>query len=149
MSNIGLMLTALSTVSGMATSISSGYVAQAEAGFNRTIAETEGKAIDIQKEIEFGQYQRFKGRTLATSVANVGASGIELSGSPLAAMITAQTQISLDQAIGQYNLAMAKGATEATAESFKRKGKAAVRYGYTSAFSELLQGAEKAYKYWR
>jgi hypothetical protein len=144
----GGALFALSAVSAV-TQIGEGYVKKAEANFNATVAEGQAKMIDVQKEIEYGQYQRQKGKTLAKSMANIAAMGIMPTGSSLAAMLDAQTQIGIDQAIGQFNLEREKNYSLAQASDFRRQGKWAVRTGYSNAFSTILQGASSfaLYKY--
>lgn len=145
MSNIGLMLTALSTVGGVASSISQGYVQKAEADYNASISEGKAKVIDIQKNIEFGQYQRLKGQTMATSKAAVAGAGLEFSGSPIAVIIDAQRQITVDQAIGQFNYERDKGFALADSDKFKKRGKQAVFSGYSNALSTMMKGGTTYY----
>jgi hypothetical protein len=136
----GGALFALSAVSAV-TSISEGYARKAEANFNAAVSESQARMIDVQKEIEYGQYQRQKGKTLAKSMANIAAMGIMPTGSSLAAMLDAQTQIGIDQIIGQVNLEREKNYALSQASSFRRQGKMAVRTGYSNAFASVLQGA--------
>jgi len=142
----GLMfaMTAVQAVS----QIGQGYAQQAEANYNATLLEGKANLIDFQKGIEHGQYQRLKGQTAATSYANMAGGGIMPSGSAMAVLIDAQTQIGIDQAIGQFNLEQEKTYTKAEADASRRQGKYAVRGGYSNAFSSLLSGASQyaAYK---
>lgn len=132
-----LAMTAVSAVS----SINQGYAQKAEANYNATVLDEQSKLIQVKKEIEAGQYQRLKGRTLSTSMANTAKMGVMPQGSALAAMINAQTQIEIDQAIGQFNLDQEKLYTQQQASQVRRSGDQAVRTGYTNAFSSLLRGA--------
>jgi hypothetical protein len=68
-------------------------------------------------------------------------SGVKLSGSPMAVLLDQQKQINIDKAIGQFNLEQQKRYTLAEADSLRRQGKAALRAGYTNAFTSILQGA--------
>ena len=96
--------------------------------------------IDLQKDIESGQYERLKGQTMSKSMANIAKAGIMPSGSAMAVMLDAQTQISIDQAIGKFNFEQQKQYTLAEAEAIRRSGKQAVYSGYSNAFSTMLSG---------
>jgi len=121
--------------------ISQGYAQKAESNYNATLYEGKANLIDVQKEIESGQYDRLKGQYMSKSVAGVAGSGIGLQGSALAVMLDAQTQINIDQAISNFNLDQEKNYATAQAATERRAGKAAVRSGYTNAFSSLMSGA--------
>lgn len=137
MGGMTFALTAVQAVS----SIGKGYAQQAEAGYNASLLEGKAGLIDVQKGIEKRQYERLKRRTLSKSMANLAASGLRPTGSPMAVMMDTLTQINLDQAIGQFNFEQQKRYTQAEADTFKRKGKMAVRAGYGNALSSLMQGA--------
>jgi hypothetical protein len=87
---------------------------------------------------------------MGKSMSNIAASGIAPKGSPMAVLLDSQTQINLDQAIGQFNLEQQKRYTLAEADQVKRQGAAAARSGYTNAFASMLQGASSyaSYKGW-
>lgn len=144
----GGALLAMTAVQGV-SQISQGYAQNAEAKFNATLLNNKADQIDVQKDIEFGQYQRLKGQYMSKSVSNAAKSGIALQGSALAVMLDAQTQISIDQAIGQFNLEQEKNYTKAQADAQKRAGRQAVYSGYSNAFSTMLQGTSNyaMYKY--
>jgi len=135
----GVML-AMSAVQAI-SQISQGYAKKAEANYNATIYENQANTIQAQSEIEYGQYNRVKGHTLAKSVAAIGASGIGLGGSAMAVMLNAQTQIGIDQAIGQFNYQQEKNLALNKASAVRREGSTAVATGYTNAFSTILSGA--------
>lgn len=141
----GVML-ALSAVQAI-SQISQGYAKKAEANYNATIYENQANTIQAQSEIEYGQYNRAKGQTMAKSVAAIGASGIGLGGSAMAAMLNAQTQIGIDQAIGQFNYQQEKNLALNNASAVRRQGKTAVATGYTNAFSTMLSGTFDYAKY--
>lgn len=121
--------------------ISAGKAQQAEANYNATLLEGKAGLIDIEKGIEYGQYERLKARTTSTSLANIAKAGIMPQGSAMAVMLDTQKQINIDQAIGQFNLEQQKRYTIAEADQVRRAGKQAVYTGYSNAFSTLLSGA--------
>jgi hypothetical protein len=132
-----LALTAVSAVS----QIGKGYAQKAEANFNATLVEGKANLIDVQKDIENAQYNRLKGKVMGQSFAAMGASGVMPVGSPMAVLLDTETQINIDQAIGQLNLEQQKRYTQAEADSIRRQGKQAVYSGYSGAFSTMLKGA--------
>lgn len=134
----GVML-AMSAVQAV-SQIGSSYAQKAEANYNATLAEGKANLIGVQQEIEYGQYQRLKGQVQGKSIANIAKAGIYPTGSAAAVMLDAQTQIGIDQAIGQFNYQQEKNYTKAQADQFRRQGKAAVYSGYSNAFSTILQG---------
>ena len=121
--------------------IGQGYAQKAEANYNATLLEGKANLIEEQKQIESGQYERLKGRTMSTSIANIAKAGIMPTGSAAAVMLDAQTQMNIDQAIGQFNLEQQKQYTVAEANQVRRSGKASVYSGYSNAFSTMLSGA--------
>lgn len=151
------------TAAQAVSQISQGYVQNSEAKANASMVEDTGRynsallmgkadQIDIQGDIEQGQYTRLKGQYLSKSVAAVGKQGIGLQGSALAVILDTQTQIGIDQAIAKFNsttdknytIAQANEATRSAgvqADALRRGGSAAVRGGYTGALSSLMQGA--------
>ncbi len=145
------------------SSISSGYDQNAEAKanasmvsdtgrYNSAMLDEKGKLLDIQNNIEQGRYTRLKGQYMAKSVNQVAGAGLDLGGSSMAVMVNAQTQIEIDQAIAKFNNTTDKNMTiaesnEATrtanlqSDALRRSGRAAIRSGYSNAFSSLLKGA--------
>lgn len=137
--SFGVVGLALSVVQGI-SQIGQGKAAQAEANYNATLVEGKAGLIDVQKDIEYGQYQRLKGRTASTSMANIAASGIAPTGSAMAAILSNETQINLDQAIGQFNLEQEKRYTLSEAEQIRRQGKQSASTAKLNAFSTILRG---------
>jgi len=123
------------------TQIAQSRAVKSEANYNASLYDNQAKLIDQQKSIEYGQYQRFKGDTMSKQTAKIAGMGIGLGGSAMAVMLDAQTQINIDQAIGQFNLEQEKQYAKNTAGAYRRAGKRAVSDGYTNAFSSLLTGA--------
>ena len=131
-------------------SIQQGQAAKREADLNAVMMEGKAGLIDVQKDIEKGQYTRMAAQAMGTGMANIAASGIEAKGSPMAVMLETQKQIELDKAIGQFNLEQQKRYTIAEANQIRRQGKAAQTAGYTNALVSTLGGVEKygTYKGW-
>lgn len=145
---LGGALFALTAVQAV-SQISQGYAQKAENNYNATLLEGKANLIDQQAQIESGQYERLKGRTLSTGIADTAKNGLLPQGSAMAVMLDAQTQINIDQAIGQFNYAQEKNSTVAEANTQRRAGTAAVSSGYTKGFSSLLTGTANyaMYKY--
>lgn len=137
------------TAATAVSQISQGYAQKSEAKYNATLLEGKANLIDVQAGIEEGQITRQAGQTMSSSVATVAKQGTGLSGSALAVMLNTQRQFEIDKTISKFNYAQEKNYTLSQADAQRRAGKAAVRGGYTSAFSSLLQGASNygMYKY--
>jgi hypothetical protein len=127
--------------------ISQGYAQKSENYFNARMLQEKAKLIDVQSNIENGQYERLKGQYYGKSVSNIAKSGVGLQGSSLAVIINAQKNISIDQAIAKFNSTQEKNYTLAQADAQKRAGKQAVYSGYTNALSTMLQGTSKYAQY--
>lgn len=138
--SFGGVLLAMSAVKAI-TEIGQGKAQQAEANYNATLLEGKANMIGAQAEIDYGQYNRKKGKALSTSMATIAGAGIAPGGSAMAVMLDAQTQINIDQAIGQFNYEQEKQYTLNEASQARRKGNQAVSSGYSNAFSTMLQGA--------
>lgn len=136
----GGALLAMSAVSAI-SQIGQGKAQRAESNFNATLYDNQASLIEEKKQIDYGQFNRLKGKTLSTSVASVAASGIGLSGSPMAVMLDAQTQINIDQAISSFNIEQEKNYAKAQADQQRRLGKAQQSAANTNAFTTLLSGA--------
>jgi hypothetical protein len=134
---MGWTMLALGAVQAV-SSYQQGEAAKAEADYNATLIEGKAGLIDVQKDIEKGQYQRLKGQVAGKSMAAMAASGVMASGSPMAVMLDTQKQIELDQAIGQFNLEQQKRYTMAEAENVRRQGRQARTAGRMGAFTSLL-----------
>lgn len=145
--SFGGALLAMSAVQGI-SQIGQGYAQKAEAKYNAAVKEGEASMIGVQQEIEYGQYQRLKGKTMATTTANIAKAGIMPSGSAMAVMLDTLTQIGIDQAYGKFNLEQKKIYVKAEADTYRRQGKQAVYNGYSNAFVTGLNAAAqyKMYK---
>lgn len=127
--------TALQAVS----QVSQGYAQKAEANFNASLLEGQARLIDVQKDIEAGQYKRMGGQAVSTTIARTAGAGLGFSGSPAAVAVATLKQIEIDKAIGQFNLEQQKNYKMAEASAQRRAGKYAVQSGWTNA---LITGAQ-------
>lgn len=120
--------------------------------YNASVLENKADTIDIQSNIEQGQYARMAGEYASKSTAAIAKQGIAPQGSALAVMLNAQTQIGIDQGIAKFNATTSKNYTLAQAsdaqrtaslqaDQLRRGGANAIRAGYTGALSSLMQGA--------
>jgi len=121
-----------------ATSLSSGYAANAEAEYNAVVLNQQAKQIEEQKKLDSMKYDRLKRQYSGAIVSRTAASGLELSGSPLAVLLDTQTQIEMDRATSQYNLELEKRYKMSQADITRQRGKSAIRSGYMGAFTSLL-----------
>lgn len=133
-------LLALSAVKGIA-SIGSGYAQSGEDNYNASLATQQAQLINLQGNIEQGQYARKGGELLSTQTADTAANGLEPTGSAAAVMLNAQTQIHTDAAIAAFNNQMGQNRANSEASLLKQKGRNAIASGYSSAFSDMLTGA--------
>ncbi len=138
---------ATSAASKSVTSIGQGYAAGAQDSYNATIANLKGQALQVQDNITQGQYVRQAGELLSKQTATAGAAGIEPTGSVAAVMLDSQTQINTDMAIAHFNNQLEQNYASSEALQAKMAQKSDVTAGYTNAFSDILQGGEKAALY--
>jgi len=132
-------LLALSAVQAI-NSIKQGYSQKDENENNAALYRQKAADIGVAKDLDFAQYERMKGQTYSTSMANIAAMGIKPTGSALAVVLNAQNQISIDQMISQFNIEQEKRYTIGQADAEQRAGKLAVKQGYSGAFSSILRG---------
>jgi len=130
--------------------IGQGKTAQAEANYNASVTEGKAQMIDVSAGIAKGQDLRAMGKSLSTSMSQVAGSGIRPTGSSMAAILDAQTQMQIDMAIGQFNYQQEKNYTLSEADALRRGGQLKAQEGYTNAFSTLLKGVSTygMYKGW-
>ena len=123
--------------------------AKYEGEYNATVYEQQAGMIDEQKKLEASQYDRAIRRARSTAISRTAGAGLELGGSPVAVMIDTETQLLLDQAIGQYNLEVRKTGALSSARYSRYSGKqgarAAKAAGYSNAFSTMLSTGFTAY----
>lgn len=137
---LGGALFALTAVQAV-SQISQGYAQKAESSVNASLLTGKADLIDVQKDIEHGRYESLKGQHISQSMAGIAKAGIMPQGSAMAFMLESQRQISIDQAISDFNYTAEKNYTMAEADAHRRAGSAAVQSGYAGAFSSLLTGA--------
>ncbi len=135
--------------SQVASGVSKSEEIKEQAEYNASIFEQQARMIEGQKGLESTQYDRAIRRTRSTAIARTAKSGLLLSGSPIASIIDAESQMRLDQSIGQYNLEVKKRYAISGAIETRRRGKigsqTAIQAGYTNAFATLLKTGVSAY----
>lgn len=136
MGYVGLAFSAISAIG----QIQQGKAAQKEANYNAMITESQIGVIDTKAGIERVQYERLKAQTASTGYARMAKAGLMPSGSPMAVMLDTQTQINMDQAIGQYNFKAEKVYKQAEADSMRRSGKQTVTNSYLGALTTMGAG---------
>lgn len=122
------------------TQIFGGYAQSKEDKYTASLYEAQAEAISEQKKIEAMQYQREARRVAGTTIANIGGSGLQFSGSPMKVFIDTLTQIQLDKMIGQYNLEVERRGALSTAEWYRHQAKIDRIKGLQQGFSSLLMG---------
>ena len=137
---------ALSAVQGIA-SIGQGFATNQQDKYNAQLYDQQAQAIQIQGNIQQGQLTTQGGQLMSKATATAGAAGLEPTGSVAATMLSAQTQVDTDKAIAQYNTTMGMNAATQQATQLRNQGNAAVYSGFSSAFSDMLQGTTKAALY--
>lgn len=144
----GVALQLVGGIAGAASSMQQGAAAKKEANYNANLIEQKAQLIGVQAGIENRQYERLKRKYAGKSIAMTAKSGLEFSGSPMAVFIDTQTQIEMDQAIGQFNYAQSKRFTMEEAAATRRFGKYQQNAYNAQAFTQLLSTAGKAYDYY-
>ena len=119
--------------------MSAGYAARGDAQVNAANKMYEAGMVDIQKEIESGQFLRQKNMIQSKIMARSGASGLAFSGTPMAVFTDVSTQLELDNLITQFNFDLQKTQKLAEAEAYRRQGRLAVKTARMEAFSTFLQ----------
>ena len=138
-----------SSMASVFSSLQEASAARAVSNFNASIIDNQLPWIDMQIDISREQYARKRNKLISSGTAQLGASGLNFSGSPLAVMLDALTQIEIDDAITTSNLKMDKIRVHAQAEMTRAGGRRDYGAAKTNAFSKALQGGSDyaLYKY--
>ena len=120
--------------------IATGKLERAEAEYNASLYDAKAANIDVQKSIEFKQYEQSKRRYAGAVVASTAKSGLAFTGSPIAVLSTSLANIEMDKQIGQYNLEVEKRFTQSQAQNMRTAGKIAQQTANANAFSTMLSG---------
>lgn len=152
-------LTVASTVMSVVGAISSGNAeaaaqkqAAAVAERNRILAQQDAIRAQQTAQIASEDLGRSNRRQLADLRANLGASGLEFSGSPIDVLADTSIEMALDQRRTLYegDVRARDGQVEASnyaaqADAARMKAKNARSSGYMSAGAALLSGGQKSY----
>ncbi len=130
-----------------------------QAAFSQVLIGLSDERFDISRDIELTRMRRAKNRMASQVMANLGASGLDFSGSPVEVMLDNLTQAGIDEEIVKYNTEIQKIdaaynlKTEqigylSKASQTRYEGKLARNTAYSKAFSTSLKGYAryKAYK---
>jgi len=79
------------TLLGVGSSLYGAQKASTEAKYNAQLKREQAQMIGEKQKISAAQWDREMARAGSTLVANVGASGVTMSGSPLTALLDLQT----------------------------------------------------------
>lgn len=124
----------------MMSSMQQGAAAQKQAAYNAALAERQADATRQAAAIE---EQRQRDRTsslLSTQRAAIGASGIDLEGSPLTVMEDTAAGAELDALMIRHSGSMAELKARAQAAADRQAGANALTQGYYGAGAGLLSG---------
>lgn len=128
--SVGTALAVGGTAFSVMGALQSGANAQKVGEYNATVAQQKAQADEATQ-------RRRTNALLSTARANVGASGIELSGSPLDVIANSAAEAELDALNIRYG-------GQITAQRERLQGSVARSQSYTAAASSLLQGLSSA-----
>lgn len=113
--------------------------------YNAQVYEQQAGMIQEQKKLQEYQSIRARARMRGAGVARTAGAGFEFGGSPLALAIDNETQMLLDQAVGDYNYDVqtnyARSAATASRANAFQQAKLARSTSYSNAFSTALMTA--------
>ena len=139
------LLYGIGAVMGVGSSLYASKKASTEARYNDRIKREQAQMVGEKQKISAAQWDRDISRAGSTLVANVGASGITMSGSPLTALVDLQTQMEWDKQIEQFNLEWEKRGIISEADAYSRQARTVKQVGYANAFSSLLTSGYNYY----
>ena len=122
------------------TELNKGTLEKAEAEYNARLYDIKAENIEVQKGIEFKQYEGLKRRYAGEITAGAAKSGLAFTGSPVAMLSSTLANIEMDKQIGQYNLEVEKRYTQSEAENLRMSGRLAEQRSRVNAFSTMLSG---------
>jgi len=122
------------------TQYAQGKLERAEAEYNARLYDAKAQNIEVQKGIEFRQYEKLKRSYKGEVIASTAASGLAFTGSPIAVLSSSLANIEMDKQIGQYNLETEKRFTQSQAENVRIGGRIKEKTAKTNAFATMLSG---------
>ena len=133
-------------VAGAASSIIGGNASAKSAKrmgeFDAQVYEQQASMIQEQRKLQQYQFNRGAARMRGKAISRTAGAGFMLSGSPLAMLIDNESQMLLDQAVGDYNSRVQENFAMSGAIRSRfgasEQAKLAKFTGYTNAFSTAL-----------
>ena len=139
-------LQVVGTVMGVIGSITQGKAANASAQYNAAVAEQDRRRALETARIASEDKMRENTRRLSTLRANMGSSGFELAGSPLAVLADTSEEMALDvRRIEQEGDARARE-KYIERQGYLAEGKNAQNAGYIGAIGTAFSGGTSAAK---
>lgn len=111
--------------------------------YNATIYEQQAATERTSQQLLEYQKRKVIKSQLGTQVANVGKSGIKMSGSPLEVQLDSMANSNLDLAIDKYNSDVKANAYQNQANMTRYEAKQAKKKAYTKGALSMLSGAVK------
>ena len=111
--------------------------------YNATIYEQQAASERNNQQLLEYQKRKVIKSQLGSQVANVGKSGIKMSGSPLEVQLDSMANANLDMAIDKYNSDVKTNAYQNQANMTRYEAKQAKKKAYTQGALSMLSGAVK------
>jgi hypothetical protein len=134
-------LQAFGAVVGAVGALAQGAAAQSAAEFNADMAEQDRRRAVATAQIAEEDARRDNVRRLSTMRANLGASGLELSGSPLEVLADTTNEMALDERRIMDEGRVRSRDLKIKSEGYRMEGRAARTASYFQAGSSLIGGA--------
>lgn len=110
--------------------------------WNAQVYEQQASMIQEKKKLTDYQFNRQAAKARGSIVSRTAGNGFNLGGSPLAILIDNESQMLLDQAVGNYNLDVERNFALSGANFSRATGSQQASLakftGYTNAFSTVL-----------
>lgn len=113
-----------------------------QGNYNAEVYDQQAEMVLEKKKLSEYQSNRARAKVRGAVVSRTAGAGFMFGGSPMAIAIDNETQMLLDQAVGDYNLDVEanylKSASVASRYQGQQQAKLARSTGFTNAFSTLL-----------
>lgn len=135
----------LGTAFSAISAISSGNAAKASGNYNAALYERNAQIAQQQAAVDEARQRRLATMRAGSNRAAVGASGIQVDGSPLDILESNAAQEELDALMIRWNGQNAADSARASGALARAQGENAQRAGYMQAGSAILLGGAKAF----
>lgn len=141
--SLGSTLSTLGTAAGAVGSLSAGAAGASAGKFNAQLAERDAIMAQQATAFELRSQRKRAQQFLGSERAKIGASGVNLEGSPLLTQSENAYELELDDLATQYSGSVAEARARSQAAQARMQGAAARRGGYFGAGTTLLTGVGK------